>query len=476
MSNVFELRIDPGGAGGGAGGGGVAIQGSGTSVQSYGTVQFRNSNSVSFGLSSGTMTARFSQSTHNHATLEFATSDHYHGALDTQAIAGSLLTNSSASSGLTFGVPAWITTYGSYFSAGVSTGGNTVGNTSIVGNQLVFAGGNNITLSQETAAGGATVTISAGAAGASINFSDYDGSANLDRLVFSNSNNVSFTLNGSTLNASASYSQSVQPAVREINNSSGFIVFYAHSSLSSRVSESAITFGLASDISTAFQPAGAYLTTAMPLIRLSMYAHPGNAFNPLDTIGQGSLSLKHMYVPFYITGTAAKIGGLLSAHTADAATTASANMSLSMGIYTLNGSTLSLASSGSANNAFAWSHSDSSTANTSVDSLRQLTVPINVNMTPGEYWIGALISSATTYTSADLILYGNGENAWYNPSILSPLGSDTSVANFVVPYQGIYTAATNAFPSAIVKSDINRSGNDMVKRADFFNMIYNNNY
>lgn len=47
------------------------------------------------------------------------------------------------------------------FTAGVSTIGNTSGNTGTVTNRLILAGGNNITLSQSTNGGGATVTISA---------------------------------------------------------------------------------------------------------------------------------------------------------------------------------------------------------------------------------------------------------------------------------------------------------------------------
>lgn len=51
-------------------------------------------------------------------------------------------------------------------SAGVSTGGNTSGNTTVnTGSRFVLAGGNNITLSQETAAGATTITISGAAAG-----------------------------------------------------------------------------------------------------------------------------------------------------------------------------------------------------------------------------------------------------------------------------------------------------------------------
>ena len=54
---------------------------------------------------------------------------------------------------------------GGNFSAGISTGGNTSGNTGTVSNQIVFVGGNNVTLSGSTGAGGATVTISGANAG-----------------------------------------------------------------------------------------------------------------------------------------------------------------------------------------------------------------------------------------------------------------------------------------------------------------------
>lgn len=55
---------------------------------------------------------------------------------------------------------------GGNFSAGVSTGGNTAGDTGITGTRLVFVGTNNVTLSQATDANGGTISISAAGGGA----------------------------------------------------------------------------------------------------------------------------------------------------------------------------------------------------------------------------------------------------------------------------------------------------------------------
>jgi hypothetical protein len=65
------------------------------------------------------------------------------------------------------------------FSAGVSNIGNTAGISGTASNQIVFAGGNNVTLSQSTAAGGNTITISAGNGGGGAMTNDFY--QNMDR-------------------------------------------------------------------------------------------------------------------------------------------------------------------------------------------------------------------------------------------------------------------------------------------------------
>lgn len=93
---------------------------------------------------------------------------------------------------------------GANFSAGVSTGGNTAGDTGVTGTRLVFAGGNNITVSQGTDANGATITFSgANAGGAQTGISGIvvsDTTYTSGTVSFSNAGNItiSSSVNGAT--------------------------------------------------------------------------------------------------------------------------------------------------------------------------------------------------------------------------------------------------------------------------------------
>lgn len=348
----------------------------------------------------------------------------------------SISTNAST---ISVGAPA--------FSGGISNIGNTSGTSGTVSNQLVFAGGNNITLSQSTGAGGNTITISAGASGGG-------GLALANSQTTYTSGTANLTVAGGAMTIASTTGQSFNFSVPQTSSLS------ATGLVSLSTNGSTISIGVPVQLPT-----------------LSRFEYPEGIFTSLSTIGQGSLSINHMYVPFNVTGTAMKIGGSLSAATNTSATTASANISLWMGIYTLNGSTLSLASSGSANNGFQWSQTGSTGSNTSINSMRQMTVPINVNMTPGEYWAAAVISSATTYTSAAFTIYGNNlvANAATN-AILVPIGSHTSLARDAILFQGIYTAATAAGPASIAGTHINNTSASNVLRANFYNAIYNATY
>jgi len=201
-------------------------------------------------------------------------------------------------------------------SAGIS-GGNTSGNTgTIAQGQIVFAGGNNITLSGSTNGSSMTVTISGPNAGGAqtgissiagsggtqtvgmVSFANSNGmtfgmstgansgtmtasytvptvtnsswtvsdnatSLTISRLAFTQSNGLTLSLSTGAGAATVIGSYTVPTSfVQQINGSSGSISLATGSSLSSSSNGSTITFGLASNITTALQSAGAYLTTA----------------------------------------------------------------------------------------------------------------------------------------------------------------------------------------------------------------------
>ncbi len=114
------------------------------------------------------------------------------------------LSQSTAAGGNTISISA-----PNMFNGGVGALGNTVGSTGTVSNQLILAGGNNVTLSQSTGGAGATVTISAGAgtafkAGMSGGNTTGDAGTVSNQLVFAGGTNI--TLSQSTAAGGATIS------------------------------------------------------------------------------------------------------------------------------------------------------------------------------------------------------------------------------------------------------------------------------
>jgi hypothetical protein len=174
------------------------IAGSNASTATSGTVQFANSNGLTFGLSGNTITG----SVHAQQT-------------GVSGIAGSNASTATSgtvqfanSNGLTFGLSGnTITashngiTVNAIGGAGIS-GGNTSNTSGTYTGSLLFAGSNNITLSAATGVNGQSITISGPTM---VALSAPSASASNGTINFSNSNNVSWSMNGSTIVASASF-------------------------------------------------------------------------------------------------------------------------------------------------------------------------------------------------------------------------------------------------------------------------------
>lgn len=213
LSSLFT-----GGSGGGGGGGGAAIQGSGAYSQNTGTVQFANSNGVTFGLSNnGVMTASVNTVAgdfSNSSLLAFE--DHDHGAvqLNLTNLSGSVTTQSN---GLTLNLSAPAAGGGGLVvSAGtrsrntgvvefqnnnhISFGMDGLGYLTASGSSLYFSNGNGITFGVAYGTLTASVNTSASLLGSIAAFAGGNNTASSTASVsiirFNDANNVSFGMNG----------------------------------------------------------------------------------------------------------------------------------------------------------------------------------------------------------------------------------------------------------------------------------------
>lgn len=483
----------------------ITISAASQSVQPQTSLNYSNSNNVSFGIAGSTLTASasFAQSSQPQSSLSFS---NVNGV--TFGTAGSTLTASVAAQS--------VQTQG-LFDAQI--GGNTSGVTALVSSgTLTLAGGNNVTLSQA----GNAITISAAAQSVQPQTS----------LNYSNSNNVSFGIAGSTLTASASFAQSSQPqSSLSFSNINGVTFGTAGSTLTASVaSQSVQTQNLHVDIiggntsgTTASISSGTMtlaggnnitLSQAGNAITISAAAQSiqtqsaldvniaGNTSGATADISSGTLvlaggnniTLSQVGNAVTISGAAAAGGGatlsqvwlhldgastaailnsisnsmylqwnsvnapvsasiarLLFKGTIATSTSPTSTLSgattISLGIYTLNGLSLSLASSGS--RQMSWS--DVSGGNMSIfggpnNGYQFIDIPITC-LLPSDrhFWLGWLHSVAgSTMTRVDFA------KEIVNSSFPALWGSSISVSGpGVFPFHGLMSASSNALPASV---------------------------
>jgi hypothetical protein len=507
-----------------AAGAGAAISAAGSS-QNAGTIVFSNSNNISFGMNGSTVTASASAQSNQSMGVYFssqttgqsssttvdARSITYvgYGVVSVGASGGSILIsapgttsygafsdglsnigNTSGNTGLVTGQMVWaggnnVTLSGSTNAGsmtitisanaempiGVSTGGNTAGNTSMVTGQLVLVGGANITLSEATGANGfATVSIAGGAGGAGAAISAAGSSQNAGTIVFSNSNNVSFGMNGSTITASASAQSNQSLGFYFVNNTTG-----ASSSSTVDARSVSYTFGgalsggmtggtieLSAPATSSISGTG-LVSVAVNGSTISIGASPVQLsfFQPLPSLnttvtqnGAGSIQVYPALHPIAFTATRADIMASISA-AALAISTQAQTVSMYVGLYSLNGSTLSLASSGSQSYAFT---NSSNNSNASITGIRRFSAPINVNYTGGfDLFVGVMTN--TTFANTNGISLSNVVvPVGPGPQLQGLIGQVPANSMQFVPGQGFFSASSAALPSSMGLSAISGAG------------------
>lgn len=505
----------------------------GTTSNNLGSVIFGDANGVSFGLNGSTITG-----SHNGLTSQS------NQAFSAQGGSSAFQTlNFANANGFTFSNNAG-SVQGSYtvpaaFSAGIS-GGNTSGDTGTVSNQIVFAGGNNITVSGSTNAGGMSVTISgANAGGAQTAISGIvvsDTTYTSGTVSFSNQNGVTI---GSSVNGATQYirlsvaGQSTQPVAVSGSNgsftyntlsmgSSNGMHFYSTNgsivgsyTVPSVPAQTNQTLGLyavgnttgESSSSTfdartlSFHGAGvASVGYSAGSVIVSVPAGGGGLTNINVSAGTTSQNLSNIVfsdsngVSFglngsTITGSVAAGAGVtltgyipfeqgmwainaisnatlrfqpvqfnaaaqfdrivhLCNYTQASNSTLTVSISYSQGLYTKNGSTMSLAHSMSALHTINGSGTASSTVN---NGLRLISFPWTTTIPAGNYYAGVWCRTSTA-----------GANASFSTGILTGrsnfsgmMGEGTNASNQMWLGQGYYSASvTTAIPVSVAFSHL----------------------
>jgi hypothetical protein len=281
---------------------------------------------------------------------------------------------------------------GGAFSAGVSSGGNTAGTTGTVGNGLLFFGGSNVTLSQSSAAGGASISFISPAPGI-VGIAGSNASTVSDGTVqFANSNGLTFGLNGSTITASHDgiTSQSVQTQGSVlINGSSGAISFNAGNLISLSTVASNLTFINLVSSATNIQEVSSASAAGAMVSRFANEGHVHPGVGPAGVSNVGNTS----------GNTGALFGRLILA--------GGNNITLSVSTSNNNAQTITISHQEPLRSKFYWAPEGASTAsqqNNSIVSFQAVELPYDISFSRVEVpFLLSLASSATANTANILI-------------------------------------------------------------------------
>lgn len=427
----------------------------GTNSVSSGTVNFSNANGMTFGMNTagvitGSHNGITSQSIQSQGiqaiqaggnTLSAGTLSFSNANGVTWGLNGSTLTASvgaAAQSAQTVGI------YASSNTTGVSSSSTVDARSmSIVARGRVSVGmsAGQIVISGDTADANSYNILAAGTQTA----------ATAGSVQFANSNGVTFGMSGSN-QITASYSQSGQ-AISAANGSSAFqtLSLADQGGVSWSVSNGSLAASVATVASKSFwQPYPNVQSTAVQIGQGSVFVQPMAGLLP------GSLSRFDLFASVSLSSSSN------SSH--------AGALSFDVGIYSRNGSTLSLVTSGS--QSYQWSNTSDNSMG-SVSGLRRFSVPVNFNAPGGgDYWVAALSRSNTT--NADWFTASNARVSMASSPLQGLIGEASNSSKQLVPGQGLWSTTSVAMPASIALSDIRGMGAGAANNALPFIVAGNN--
>ena len=388
----------------------------GSQTQTSGTAVFTNSNGVTFGMSNSSVIT---------ASIDAIRSISAGGS--SGSFTGITLSNSN---NVSFGLSAGTITASASFPADILFG-LAAGTQTVTTGTVIFSNSNGLTFgfsnSTLTASYTQSTNLAAAAAGTQTQTSG--------TVVFSNSNNITFGMSNSSV-ITASFSA---PAVSAISGiaagtqtaTSGTVLFS---------NSNGFTFGMSnSSVITA--------TYERRITAFSQWADFATNFN----ISHGTLSIQKVSMPMHLSATRAMLLLAMAGKKQS-----SGALTISMGVYTMSGSTASLAST--ASRQISWTSGAATTATSiygGVSGTRYRSLGVNYSMTPGDYLFAYHFQTTNDGAWSAFGRPGASIVGTYDGAETDYFIDGTSVSSF-----------TTAFPASIVATNTNyaRTGDNALQQ------------
>jgi hypothetical protein len=473
---------------GGAGGGGAAFS-AGTQSVSTGTVNFANSNGITFGMSgSNQITA-----SHNGITTQTVQTQ-ASGAIagtgfTTATTAGTVITGALGTNGLNLGVPAYLTTQSVQTQAAGNIAGTGFSSTTTAGTAITAAlGTNGLTmaipayLTAAAGAGNAVGVTGGGSTGVAAAGTVYFGTGNqltfgfdpvstritaawglivtagttnanpVRQLSFSDVNGISFGLSTGA-GAAHTITASVATSLTNVNISAGT----TSNNLSNFVfsNSNGVSFGLDGSTVTASVNGGGGVIA-------SGYSPHGDYPLVTGLIGQGTLALDpDLFPDLTLNMVAMPINFSFATNS-----TGSFTISNWLGLYSRNVSSISLAHSTSFTAAITFSGIANSA---SYNGWRNITYPWSTSVSGGRYWIANMMRTTTGGANCSFSQYLASQ---INTNFSGAFGVASNATAQLTLGQGFYSASTTALPGSIAFTEI-RGSNSLAQRFPMVAFGYN---
>jgi hypothetical protein len=132
-------------------------------------------------------------------------------------------------------------------------------------------------------------------------------------------------------------------------------------------------------------------------------------------------------------------------------------------VFTKNGSTLSSLSSGSTQTTYTYASNSAGAASLYVPAIRPVSVPMNVSMTPGEYYVAFNFSTNSSSVGAATTNYGQtlsmmGGNEIQTAANYAEFTNATATSSNLYGGMGVYSATSAGIGASLALSNINQTG------------------